>query len=69
MTLNEIMPRFLNGEKIRRKAWVSDLYLQIRDGIQARLFSDNEKQLLSVDEPFTLEDIISTDWEFFNVNQ
>ena len=73
MTLNEIMPRFLNGEKIRREVWVSDLYLQVNyDGIQAKLFSDKGNhniQLLSVNETFTLEDIISTDWDFFNVNQ
>ena len=38
----------------------------------AKLVSDKGNhniQLLSVNETFTLEDIISTDWEFFNVNQ
>ena len=43
MTLNEIMPQFLSGVKIRRKSWHENLWIEARPDLeQVRLFVNEE---------------------------
>lgn len=65
MTLNEIMPQFLSGVKIRRKSWHENLWIEARPDLeQVRLFvnEENGKRLITVDEKFSFADVTCNDW-------
>lgn len=66
MTIIEILPSFLKGEKIRRKSWDKNAYYQ-KDGIIVHSVYNNNgvssdcKAYIS--EPlFSLDDIMGNDW-------
>jgi len=58
MTLSEILPRFLAGEKIRRESWGDKTHYLI--AVTNKIFDErNQKQKLGDDA------IFATDWELF----
>lgn len=66
MTITEILPLFLKGEKIRRETWDKNAYCQ-KDGIIIHSVYDNNgtsgdyKTYIS-EQTFSLDDIMGNDW-------
>lgn len=66
MTLTEILPLFLKGEKIRRESWDKNAYYQ-KDGIIIHSVYDNngvsgDCKVYISEEIFSLDDIMGNDW-------
>ncbi len=66
MTITEILPQFLNGEKIRRKLWDKNAYLY-KDGITIHFVYDNygisgDYTTYISEQTFSLDDIMGNDW-------
>lgn len=66
MTIVEIMPLFLKGEKIRREAWDKNAYMY-KDGIHIHsVYSNNgtsgDYVTLIAEQTFALDDIMGNDW-------
>ena len=63
-TLFEILPDFLNGEKIRRASWGHLLWMETTDGYTTRLMIKEADgiRLLHLSEDFSLSDVRANDW-------
>ena len=66
MTITEILPLFLKGEKIRRKSWDKNAYMQ-KDGIIIHSVYNNngisgDYKTYSSEQTFSLYDIMGNDW-------
>lgn len=66
MTILEILPLFLKGEKIRRDSWDKNAYIY-KDGVYVHFVYNNngvkgdDIRLLS-DKIFALDDLMGNDW-------
>ena len=66
MTILEILPLFLKGEKIRRDSWDKNAYIY-KEGVYFHFVYDNnglkgdDKWFLS-DKIFALDDLMGNDW-------
>ena len=67
MTILEILPLFLKGEKIRRESWDKNVYIYKDDASIYIIYNDNNRlhrcNIRPISEQiFTLNDLIATDW-------
>lgn len=65
MTILEIMPQFLKGEKIRRESWDKNAYMYKDDTYIYTIYNGkhNSGNIRSISEyAFTLDDLTATDW-------
>ena len=65
MNFQDALKNLLEGKKVRRKSWGNGLYLIY--GQRCKLFIDgdngNEPRCLSTDEHFSIDDVLTEDWE------
>ena len=66
MTITEILPLFLKGEKIRRESWDKNAYMY-KDGIYIHSIYNNngtsgDYTTFISEQTFTLDDIMGKDW-------
>jgi len=66
MTITEILPLLLKGEKIRRNSWDKNAYLYT-DGITVHIVYNNngtsgDYTVYISEEIFSLDDIMGNDW-------
>lgn len=66
MTIIEILPLFLKGEKIRRESWDKHAYYQ-KDGVIIHSVYNNcgisgDYQTYISEQTFSLDDIMGNDW-------
>ena len=66
MTITEILPLFLKGEKIRRDSWDKNAYLYT-DGIRIHSIYNNngtsgDYTTYISEQSFSLDDIMGKDW-------
>lgn len=57
--LEELLPEFRKGAKIRRKKWIPNSYIR-KDGSSGFVFTDENEQY-----NFTHEDIVLGEWELY----
>lgn len=57
--LEELLPKFRKGAKIRRKIWIPNAYVQINN-FEGNIFTDKNKQYR-----FNQQDVIKEDWELY----
>lgn len=66
MTITEILPLFLKGEKIRRESWDKNAYYQTDGMIIHSVYDNNgtsgDYQTYISEQTFSLYDIMGTDW-------
>jgi len=64
MNFNDAVQKLIYGKKLRRASWGDGLYIT-SNGDLVRLFveKNGNRQLISVDEKFRLDDIMAEDWE------
>lgn len=68
MRFGEAVKALLEGKKVRMTTWRKELYINQRNKI-VYLFEvqpNGLPKLITIDEPFKLEDILSTDWEIID---
>lgn len=68
MKLEEVLPAFKQGKKIRRRAWEPKVRLTIFDGaLSVPLYYDTEKEMICSHTPDYImdvnKDILAEDWE------
>ena len=66
MTITEILPSFLSGQKIRRASWDKNAYLY-KDGIHIHSVYNNngtsgDYTTYISEQSFSLDDIMGNDW-------
>ena len=66
MTILEILPQFLKGERIRRESWDKNAYMY-KDGIYIHFVYDNngtkgDDITLLTEKNFTFDNLIANDW-------
>ena len=66
MTITEILPLFLKGEKIRRASWNKNAYMY-KDGLYIHSIYNNngtsgDYTTIISEQTFTLDDIMGKDW-------
>lgn len=78
MTLFEVLNEFKAGRKIRRESWNPNLWIEFRSAgsvngepVQGltRLYMNHPEEgvkLLEVDSRYSTEDVLATDWAFYN---
>ncbi len=66
MKLFDIFESFLYGKKIRRKSWNKSLWIETSNGEMVKLYleEDKGKKLITGDMKFSIDDLMSEDWEF-----
>ena len=66
MKLFDIFESFLYGKKIRRESWDKSLWIETSNGETVKLYieKNNEKKLITGDMKFSIDDLMSEDWEF-----
>lgn len=73
MTISEMIPNLLKGEKVRRKSWASFYWLSYNEEtftVSENVFFGGEVHVTHKDNIndriFTIDDITASDWEIVN---
>lgn len=64
MNFNDAVQKLIYGKKLHRTSWGDGLYIT-SNGDLVKLFveKNGNRQLISADEKFRLDDIMAEDWE------